>query len=183
MRLLVVAESGSLAASQIWHDGSFVVHGDTPDEALSTLRHKTVDVVVVDIKSHPEEGLAFIRQLRVARNDTPLVALAGHDTNDRVRALSLGADDAIALPVDLSELRARIAAVARRHKGLSQSLVQLGELSLSLESREVTFRSIPVRLTTKEYTHCWNCWSCVGVRPLRRTPFSIISTVAWKSRK
>ena len=27
MRLLVVAESGSLAASQIWHDGSFVVHG------------------------------------------------------------------------------------------------------------------------------------------------------------
>jgi len=146
-----VAESNALTTSVISDNRSFVVYADAPEEAISILRHETVDVVVVDIGSLAEDGFAFIRRLRGAKNDTPLVALTAHHADDRVRALGLGADDAIALPVDVSELRARIAAVTRRHKGLSQSLAEVGDLSLSLESREVRFENNPVRLTPKEY--------------------------------
>jgi two-component system cell cycle response regulator CtrA len=152
VRLLLVAKSGSPSALQSWDDRSLVVHADTPEEALSILRHETVDAVVVDIKSFAEDGFAFIRHLRGARNDTPLVALTANHPDDRVRALRLGADDAIALSVDVSELRARVAAVTRRHRGLSQSLAEVGELSLSLETREVRFRNTPVHLTPKEYS-------------------------------
>jgi two-component system cell cycle response regulator CtrA len=152
VRLLLVAKAGVLSAFRGWDDRCLVVHADTPEEALSILRHETVDAVVVDIKSFAEDGFAFIRRLRVARNDTPLVALTAHYPDDRVRALRLGADDAIALSIDVSELRARIAAVIRRHRGLSQSLVEVGALSLSLDSREVRFRNIPFRLTAKEYS-------------------------------
>jgi two-component system cell cycle response regulator CtrA len=144
--------NGSLSASLIRDDRSFVVHADAPEEAISILRHETVDVVVVDIESFAEDGFALIRRLRGARNDTPVVVLTGHYPDDGVRALRLGADDAMALPVDASELRARIAAVTRRHKGLSQSLAEVGALSLSLESREVRFGDTPMHLTPKEFS-------------------------------
>jgi two-component system, cell cycle response regulator CtrA len=152
MRLLVVESKASLQTSLICDDRSFTVHADTPDEALSILRHEAFDLVVLDITSFSEGGFSFIRRLRTARNDTPLVALTGRHADDRVRALSLGADDAISKPADPGDLRARIAAVSRRHKGLSQSLVQLGALSLSLESREVRFRGMLVHLTAREYS-------------------------------
>jgi two-component system, cell cycle response regulator CtrA len=48
-------------------------------------------------------------------------------------------------------LRARIAAVCRRHRGYAQSPIQVGALSLSLDSHAVSFRDIPVRLTITEY--------------------------------
>ena len=152
MRLLVVETVASCRYSQLCDDRNFVIHADSPDEAMSILRHETFDVVILDLTSLSSGGFAFIRQLRTARNDTPLVALTGCNAGDRVRALGLGADDAIAQPVDTGELRARIAAVVRRYKGHSQSLVQIGDLSLSLGSCEVRFRNKLVHLTAREYS-------------------------------
>jgi two-component system cell cycle response regulator CtrA len=147
----MVEKNGHFGRSPLCDGPSFVIPAETPEEALSILRHETVDVVVLDVAAFSEEGFTFIRKLRVTKNDTPLIALTGLQTGDRVRALSLGADDALAQPVHPGELRARIAAILRRHKGLSQSLARVGELSLSLESHEVTFRNIPVHLTPREY--------------------------------
>jgi two-component system cell cycle response regulator CtrA len=137
---------------QLCDDRSCLLHADSADEALSILRHETVDLVVLDLMALGEEGLGFIRRLRTAKNDIPLVVLTGCHANDRVCALNLGADDAITQPVDPDELRARIHAVARRHKGYSQSLVQVGDLSLSLDTHEVRFRDSPVHLTEREYS-------------------------------
>jgi two-component system, cell cycle response regulator CtrA len=148
----MIEKNGSFASSQLCDDRSFVIPAETPDEALSILRHEKVDIVVLDVASFFEEGFAFIRKLRASKNDTPLIALTGRHAGDRVRALSLGSDDALAQPVHPGELRARIAAIVRRHKGFSQSLAQVGDLSLSLESHDVTFRNIPVRLTPKEFS-------------------------------
>jgi two-component system, cell cycle response regulator CtrA len=152
MRILMVEKGGSFGRSSLCDDRSVVIPAETPEEALSILRHETVDVVVLDVASFSEEGFIFIRKLRAAKNDTPVIALTGRHAGDRVRALSLGADDALAQPVHLGELGARIAAIVRRHKGFSQSLAQVGDLSLSLQSHDVTFRNIPVRLTPKEYS-------------------------------
>jgi two-component system cell cycle response regulator CtrA len=152
MRLLVVGKDGSFGRSSLCDDRSFVIPAETPEEALSILRHETVDVVVLDVAPFSEDGFTFIRKLRASKNDTPLLALTGRHAGDRVRALSLGADDALARPVHPGELRARIAAIVRRHKGFSQSLAQVGDLSLSLESHDVTFRNVPIRLTPREYS-------------------------------
>jgi len=103
------------------------------------LRHDRFDLVLVDTISLHEDGSAFIRRLRSVRG-TPLVALTESHCDDRVRAFDLGADDAIAQPVDRDELRARITAVIRRHKGHSQSLLQAGVLTLSIDTREVCIR-------------------------------------------
>ena len=151
MRLLLVAKGACPWTSQICEDRSFVIPADTLEEASSLLRHETFDLVILDVTSFAEGGFAFIRNLRSARNDTPLVALTGLHAGDRIRVLILGADDAISLPVDSGDLRARVAAVCRRHRGYGHSSVRVGALSLSLDSHAVSFRDIPVRLTTIEY--------------------------------
>jgi two-component system, cell cycle response regulator CtrA len=152
MYLLMIEKDPSISDSQVCDDRDSVVRADNADEAMSILRHEKLDLVVIDVVSLAEEGWSFIRRLRSMKNDIPLVALTGSQAADRVRALGLGADDAIAQPVDPSELRARIRAVARRHKGYSQSLVRLGDLTLSLETREVRFREVQVHLTAREYS-------------------------------
>ena len=151
MRLLLIAKGACPWTSQICEDRSFVIPADTLEEASSLLRHETFDLVILDVTSFAEGGFAFIRNLRSARNDTPLVALTGLHAGDRIRVLSLGADDAISQPIDPGDLRARVAAVCRRHRGYGHSSVRVGALSLSLDSHAVSFRDIPVRLTTIEY--------------------------------
>jgi two-component system cell cycle response regulator CtrA len=152
MHLLAVEQMPPAGSSRIYDERTHVIQAETADEGLSILRHETFDLVIVDITTLSEEGFSFIRRLRLAKNDTPLVALTGHHCDDRVRALGLGADDAIAQPIDNEELQARITAVIRRYKGHSQSLLQLGNLSLSIDTREVSISGRRVKLTRKEYS-------------------------------
>jgi two-component system, cell cycle response regulator CtrA len=152
MRLLIVEKKTAASVSGMCEDRTFVTQAEGADDGLSILRHETFDLVLVDVASLHEDGFAFIRRLRSARNDTPLVALTGIHCDDRVRALGLGADDAIAQPIDRDELRARITAVIRRHKGYSQSLLQSGVLCLSIDTREVCISGRPLKLTDKEYS-------------------------------
>ena len=150
MRLLMIEKQISSVAAQIGDDRWSVVHADCADEALSMLRHDTCDLVLVNIASLGQDGFSFIRRLRTTRNNTPVVALTGCHAQERTSALSLGADDAIAQPYNADEVRARILAVIRRNKGHSHSLLQIGDLSLSLETREVQVNGTPVHLTARE---------------------------------
>ena len=150
MRLLMIEKHASPIAAQVCDDRWSVIHADSADEALSMLRHDSCDLVLVDTTSLGLDSFSFIRRLRTARNDTPVVALTGPHAHERTSALSLGADDAIAQPCDADELRARIIAVIRRNKGHSHSLLQVGDLSLGVESREVQINGTPVHLTIRE---------------------------------
>jgi two-component system response regulator TctD len=123
-----------------------------PDEAIAILAGETFDVVIVDVVSSSSAKLDFIRRRREMVGRTPLLALTGCRNEDRLRALGLGADDAVTQPVDAGELRVRCAALVRRKNGQSRSIVQYGGLSLLLESREVWYQKHPVFLTTMEYS-------------------------------
>jgi two-component system, cell cycle response regulator CtrA len=146
MRLLMIEKYASAIAAQVCDDRWSVIHADSTDEALSMLRHDSCDLVLIDTTALGADSLSFIRRLRTTRNDTPVVALTGARACERTSALSLGADDAITQPFDAAEVRARIIAVMRRNKGHSHSLLQVGNLSLSLESREIHVNGTPVHL-------------------------------------
>lgn len=95
MRLLVVGKKTSPSVSRIADIGT--CSAETADEGLSILRHdSSFDLVIVDIAALSEEGFSFIRRLRLTKNETPIVAITAHHSSDRVRALGLGADEAVA---------------------------------------------------------------------------------------
>lgn len=72
------------------------------------------DLVILDISMPGEDGLSLARFLRETTTVGIIMLTAAGEVVDRIVGLEIGADDYLAKPVDLRELRARIKAVLRR---------------------------------------------------------------------
>ena len=97
-------------------------------------------------------GHEVLRQLRLARVETPILILSGEDgTESKIKGFGFGADDYLTKPFHREELVARIHAIIRRSKGHAQSVIQTGRISVNLDAKTVDVGGSPVHLTGKEY--------------------------------
>jgi len=151
MRILLVENIRSVATSHIGDDLFLVACAEDADEAMSLLQHEYYDLVLLNMAAQPTDGFDLIRRMRASGNDTPILALTGSLLDDKTEARRLGADEALAEPVDPVALRVRIKAILRQHCGVRQSLLRLGDLSLCLATKEVRFGNRLVRLSPKEF--------------------------------
>ncbi len=112
-----------LMARRLERSGFRVLSASSGPEALDLLRHRPVDLVLLDIMMPGMTGIEVLRTLRVseATRALPVIMVtAKTDSEDVVEALSLGANDYVTKPVDYpvalarirKELRAREAAAA-----------------------------------------------------------------------
>jgi len=87
-------------------------------ELMGAFRAQVVDLVLLDLRLHGEDGMQLLRQLR-AESQLPVIILTGRaEEADRVMGLELGADDYLTKPFSPRELLARIRTVLRRaHAG------------------------------------------------------------------
>jgi two-component system OmpR family response regulator len=97
------------------------------------LSGKYPSLIILDLQLGQDDGLDILRSVR-ARSDVPIIIATGRrlDDNDRIIGLELGADDYLTKPFSLTELRARIRAVLRRH--------EMGRLSRVRESDRGGYR-------------------------------------------
>jgi DNA-binding response OmpR family regulator len=90
---------------------AFAADGQQMRDAIGSL---APDVVLLDLNLPGEDGLSLARWLR-RHHDVAIIMVTGSaDVVDRVIGLEVGADDYIAKPFDLRELRARLRSVLRR---------------------------------------------------------------------
>ena len=83
--------------------------------ARSLLAEQIPHVVLLDVGLPGEDGLSLARHLR-ENYDIGIIMVSGaSDTVDRIIGLEVGADDYLAKPFDLRELRARLKSVLRRY--------------------------------------------------------------------
>jgi DNA-binding response OmpR family regulator len=81
-----------------------------------TLRTRTFDLIILDLRLPGEDGLTLARQLR-SESDVPLIMLTGKcEPVDKVVGLEIGADDYVTKPFDRHELIARIRSILRRSR-------------------------------------------------------------------
>jgi len=95
-----------------------------------------------------------IRELRERRQKVPVIILsAKSDVEDRVKGLSVGADDYLTKPFSFAELLARLHALVRRSSGAGEVARQLSlRISpLDLESRRVTRAGQSIELQAREF--------------------------------
>jgi two-component system, cell cycle response regulator CtrA len=155
MRVLLIEDDLTTArglALMLRSGGAVVDHSDTGEEGLELVRHYDYDIVLLDLMLPDMEGYDVVRRMRAARVEVPVLILSGLSRPQaKVKGLALGADDFLSKPFDQSELIARMQAVVRRSKGFSQPVLRVGNLQLSLDSREVAVDRRPVHLTGKEY--------------------------------
>jgi two-component system response regulator MtrA len=124
-----------------WHEGRRIPPGSEPNVAL----------VILDLMLPGAHGMDVLRDLRVRSGVPVLVLSARNDTWDKVQALKLGADDYMTKPFWPEELLERVRARLRRPTLQRQDLIEIGEVQVALETREVRVAGERVELTRVEF--------------------------------
>ncbi|MDF3839739.1 response regulator transcription factor [Cupriavidus basilensis] len=121
-------------------------------EARDALAETTFDAIVLDLGLPDGDGLELLRQWREIGFNEPVLVLSARDSvDDRVKGLDLGADDYLAKPFSMEELRARVRSLVRRHFCVKRTVLEYEGLHLDLLNHSVTLDGKPVKLTSREY--------------------------------
>ena len=133
--------------------GYQVVEAATAREGLRHAAGYSPEIILLDLGLPDGDGLAVAKVLRTQRQ-TPIIVLSARGRDeDKVAALDLGADDYLTKPFGLGELLARIR-VALRHargSGPTAGTIEVGDLRIDLDRRQVTRSGGEVHLTPTEY--------------------------------
>jgi len=155
MRILLVEDDPTTSRSielMLTHANLNVYCTDLGEEGIDLAKLYDYDLILLDLNLPDMNGHEVLRQLRMARIDTPILILSGaDDTENKIKGFGFGADDYMTKPFHREELVARIHAIIRRSKGHSQSIIRTGKISVNLDAKTVDVDGKPVHLTGKEY--------------------------------
>ena len=155
MRILLVEDDPTTSKSiemMLTHANLNVYCTDLGEEGIDLAKLYDYDLILLDLNLPDMTGHDVLRQLRLARVQTPILILSGeNDTDAKLRGFGFGADDYMTKPFHREELVARIHAIIRRSKGHSQSVIQTGRIEVNLDAKTVSADGATVHLTGKEY--------------------------------
>ena len=155
MRVLLVEDDillGKGVVAGLLQAGFAVDWATDGDDAEAALATTAYDAVVLDIGLPKTDGLTLLKQLRTARDATPVLILTARDAiEDRIAGLDAGSDDYLVKPFDLGELLARLRALVRRSKGVVETVLSHGPLTMRPARREVALNGNPIMLSEREY--------------------------------
>lgn len=155
MKLLLVEDNQELASSlkkgleergyqiDMSHDGF-----DGEEKAFVNM----YDCILLDLNLPEKDGLEVLSFLRSQEVETPVLIISARDqVEEKVKGLTLGADDYLAKPFQLSELHARIQTLIRRFHGRSQPMIQIDDLIIDPMNRTASVNQTMVKLSVKEF--------------------------------
>ena len=155
MRILLVEDSEDLAdaiAIKLRREGHDVEHVGDGERGEDYAMSDGFDVVILDINLPKRDGFEVLSAIRHGGSRTPvLVMTARNQIADKVGLLDLGADDYIVKPCDLSEVAARVRALARRSSGITTGELVFGDLRLDMNNRAASLAGAPLELGRREY--------------------------------
>jgi len=155
MRVLLVEDDPATSKSIeliLTHANLNVYSTELGEEGIDLAKLYDYDLILLDLNLPDMNGHEVLRQIRLARVDTPILILTGSDdTENKLKGFGFGADDYLTKPFHRDELVARIHAIIRRSKGHSQSVIHTGKIAVNLDAKTVEVAGEPVHLTGKEY--------------------------------
>jgi two-component system, OmpR family, phosphate regulon response regulator PhoB len=159
-RILVVDDEPDITALVAYHlakVGYRVSTASSGAEALRSARDERPDLVILDLMLPGTSGydvLAELRQREETRDAGVILLTARREETDRIRGLSLGADDYLTKPFSPQELTLRVGAVLRRLQApavAAGSAVTAGPLVIDRSAHRVLVNGLEVTLTATEY--------------------------------
>lgn len=155
MRILLVEDDPTTSKSielMLQNANLNVYATDLGEEGIDLAKLYDYDLILLDLNLPDMNGHEVLRQIRIAKVETPILILSGaDDTENKLKGFGFGADDYMTKPFHRQELVARIHAIVRRSKGHAQSIIQTGKFSVNLDAKTVDVAGEPVHLTGKEY--------------------------------
>lgn len=155
MRILLIEDDPATTKSielMLGHANLNVYSTAFGEEGVELAKLYDYDLILLDLSLPDMSGHEVLRQVRLARVETPALILSGaDDTESKLKGFGFGADDYLTKPFHRDELVARIHAIIRRSKGHSQSVIRTGRINVNLDAKTVDIEGDPVHLTGKEY--------------------------------
>jgi two-component system phosphate regulon response regulator PhoB len=157
-RVLIVEDESALAlllAYNLEAEGYLVERCDRGDEAQVRLAETMPDLVILDWMLPGVSGIEICRQLRArdATRQLPVIMLTARgEEGERIRGLSVGADDYVVKPFSVPELMARVRALLRRAapERIAGRLMA-GDIELDRETRRVRRSGRDIHLGPTEF--------------------------------
>ena len=136
-------------------EGYQVDFAEDGEKGLAAVQENSYDLIILDVMLPKISGFDLLKKIRNQGNDTPVIMLtAKGEEIDRVLGLELGADDYVTKPFSLRELLARVKAILRRNRIISDKEPQeyaIGNLSVNFAIYEASCDGNPVPMTHKEF--------------------------------
>jgi len=156
--ILVVEDEAAIrrqVASCLEADGFRVVEaGNARDAAIHAAAYHP-ELLLIDLGLPDQDGLSLIRELRAWCRAPILVLSARGREEEKVAGLDAGADDYLAKPFGLPELRARVRAALRREQRAAgadgDAKLSLGDLELDLAEHRARRGDVALDLTPLEF--------------------------------
>lgn len=120
-------------------------------DGLELIKLYDYDLIILDLLLPDMKGIDVLKQIR-PQTDTPVLILSGlNQVEKKVECLNNGADDYLTKPYERIELLARIKALIRRSRGLSEAVIRIGKMNIDMNTKTVRVDNTLVPLTAKEY--------------------------------
>jgi len=155
LQILVVEDDPKVAHSifaSLREHGFQAFRCGTAADAIARFETEHVDIVVLDLGLPDVDGMEVLRHIRTKGPSVPVLILTARDAvKDRIAGLDGGADDYLVKPFSLSELLARLRALARRVELGRQTTLNCQDLELDLATRTATRAGQRLDLSPREF--------------------------------
>ena len=180
MRILIVdddAEVRRLLVQALERDGYSLATAASLAAAHAALVERPADLLVLDLGLPDGSGVELCRALRRANDGVPILVLtARSEVAKRVEALDAGADDFLAKPFALAELRARVRALGRRRaRGVVALQLAFGDVAVDLATRSARRAGSMIAMTSRE----WSILDALAAREGRLVSRSVLLDEVW----
>jgi DNA-binding response OmpR family regulator len=161
-KILIVEDDLSIAELEkdyLELEGFEVVICSNGVDGLNTLKTNEFDLLILDVMLPKIDGFTILRSIQEDKDIPILLVSAKKEDIDKIKGLSLGADDYITKPFNPSELVARVKSHIRNYERIknkfkvgpkSNTLIIRG-LEIKKDFRQVFINSLEINLTQKEF--------------------------------
>ena len=125
------------------------------NEALKKISLTEYDIIILDLILKDTDGLLVCQKIREISSIPILILTANNDDMNKILGLEYGADDYMTKTFNILELKARLKAILRRTKGLSQKpneqTLVIDDFVINALGRKVSLHNKEINLTAKEF--------------------------------
>lgn len=158
-RILIIEDESQIARVlqlELEYENYEVTVEDNGRSGLEKALHSEFDLILLDVMLPGLNGIEVLRRIRNASSHVPVILLTARNTTfDKVAGLDQGANDYITKPFEIEEVLARIRSCLRHHSNKitndEESIISVGDLSIDMDTREVTRSNTSIMLTPKEF--------------------------------
>lgn len=147
----------NLLSIYLENEGFQTIKVENAQKAIEVINERNIELILLDIMMPQIDGIEACIRIRRHKKMPIIMISAKSEDMDKIHGLTAGADDYITKPFNPLELIARVKSQLRRYQkyniesNTSKVIIEIGDLTINTDTRQVWVGEKEVRLTPKEF--------------------------------